>query len=262
MCEISGLVYGGWKLRVYLGAPLSDQQMGLMGFRCRLCLEQVVVACSAEMWWVKYHALQDTSLEVAMFRSIHSRTTMRESTMVHHWLASEPKTSLPYFGIRDHPDLHKTFIVPHLWGYTRLRGPLPDMWPIWQNASLSFGEEVFLAGAAGTLRPFIVFYDDFHHAKFPNSQPVPKTIQTRRGLEYVGRLANHRETDILAGWKALHHVNRDARATTSALPPCLTRWTPTSSTWNYTFPNFGEDTVACLVLALAFGFVFFFPLFF
>ncbi len=222
----------------YLATPLTDTQRKIMSVRCRLCVEEMVVTPQpdAPLWWAKYHAVSDTQsphkLRVGLFRSLHSRPTPREAQCVAAWLAA-PHPSL-YHAIRDHPTLHRLPIVPHLWGFTA--GDNTAFVSAWESVSPAFGEEAFLAMTSAAVLPSLTAHDNFFSEVFGRASPFPATA-VRRGLDYVGRLADHRERDIDGGWRAILALRQAARTATEALPPCLALWNATS--WKYTRPAIG-----------------------
>jgi hypothetical protein len=237
MCELASVVYNGWKLRVYTHAALTEEQQRVMTMRCTLCYEEVIVSDpSLPMWWAKYHALSDASLSTGLFRSIHSRPNFREGHEVKAFQGKESK--FRFHVIRDHPELHDVPIVPHLWGF---KGPAADRGEVierWKRLKTEFGEEVFLAHWSVDLLPLMEASDAFFLNKFPNGHAFGTP---RKGIDYCGRLADHRERDMLQGWKALHHISADNRKKSNGLPKCLSRWTPKPATLlsaavEYNFP--------------------------
>lgn len=247
MCEIASISFKGWKIRAYTSRSLNAQELQMLQVRCSLCYEEIVVKEAGQkessghhdhngtpMWYSKFHAFTDASVEVGLFRTILSRPTVREFLSVSAWLEEKPAPA--FHVIRDHPELHNLLIVPQLWSFQRSASSEPHLRAVakaWQAATHVFGEEAFLAQISGRVVESMVAHDAFFGKRFPRSIPFPSKIP-RRGIEYCGRQADHRERDLLQGWKAMHHLSRDNRKIVNELPPCLSRWKP--STWKYEFP--------------------------
>lgn len=77
----------------------------------------------------------------------------------------------------------------------------------------------------------MMVHDAFHAHIFPGSVEFPTV---RRGIEYVGRLADKRERDIFRGWRAIQRLQQMARSASTILPHCVQAFSPKS--WNYTYP--------------------------
>ena len=226
-CELAGLVFKSWKLRIYLNERLTEGQLRVLRIRCTLCVEEVVVKSSvAPLWWSKFHALGDPSLERGLFRSIYSRPTQREADAVETALAG----SQTFHVLRDHPELHNVPLVPHLWGFQGGGGGRDLAVSTWQATEWIYGEAVFLAEmhqvVRASLRELTSFASSFSALNFN----VP-----RRGVEYCGRLADHKERDMQQGYKAFLHQMQERRHG-AKLPECLSQWTSKDASWAYSFP--------------------------
>ena len=226
MCETAGIVYpaGTWKVRTYAGRELTADELGIMKTRCRLCIEQVIVVEEEEKegsslslpWWNKYHALQDESVDVALFRSIHSRPIRREARLVASWIQS----AKPFHTIRDHPTLHRRPIVAHLWGAMGASQARKQVAAEWKSGrGRTWGEEAMLAAWSRLLVGQMSAADAvFPAATFPGIAWI-KVDDERLGIEYCGRLADQRERDIHHGFREMVRMNGERRS--KALPECL-----------------------------------------
>jgi hypothetical protein len=95
-----------------------------------------------------------------------------------------------FHAIRDHPTLHSPAIPAHLWGFQRGAQRYNCLVRAWKECDWRFGEEAVL-GCAWAL------------CMQANSIVIDESIlPPRAGVEYVGRLADSRERDVLEGWKA------------------------------------------------------------
>ncbi len=127
----------------------------------------------------------DVVFLIGLMRSVHSRPTRREVAAVDLAMA---RTSFMFHSIKDHPTLHSQ-LEPHLWGFQRRRALSQDCVAALLNCSTAFGESVFLS---------CLWMNCMNQEGF--SLIDEKMLDERQGFDYIGRLADHRERDMMNGW--------------------------------------------------------------
>lgn len=107
-------VYADWKCRVYVANDVSEEILALLAaMEADIFIMKGTSINASYMNW-RFLAIEDSTVEVAIFRDLDSVATLREKRMVDDWLSSGKSFHI----IRDHIT-HNARIMGGMWGARR-----------------------------------------------------------------------------------------------------------------------------------------------
>ncbi len=173
--ELIRYVYPGWRARFYVHRDVSPEvKAALVGLQAQVCEIELSADWTGMLW--RYFAIEDTAVEVAVFRDCDSRLSLREWAAVQEWLEEDRALHV----MRDHP-AHRIPIMGGMWGVrchkarwipARMRA---SRWvDRWGTDQRILAEEVWPLLAADSVE-----HDEFHRGR---PFPIP-----RIGDEFVGQ---------------------------------------------------------------------------